>query len=63
MKSKGVKDLQETLSLDGITLEQAVEGLRLLDEIAAGQDPSAREAYVQAAQKRWQEATALRIAR
>ncbi|KAK3725136.1 hypothetical protein LTR37_000647 [Vermiconidia calcicola] len=54
-KSKGAKDLQGTLSLDGIILEQAVDGLNLLNEIEAGSE--AREAYLQAAQKRWTEAT------
>lgn len=62
-KSKGARDLQSTLSLDSTTLEQAVEGLQILDEIGGGQDPLAREAYLQAAQKRWPEATALQSSR
>lgn len=54
-KSKGVEDLQATLQLDSITLQEAVDGLQLLRDIDA--DKGAREAYVQAAQKRWPDAT------
>lgn len=62
-KSKGVRDLQSTLSLGSTTLEQAIEGLQILDEIGGGQDPLAKEAYLQEAQKRWPEATAFQSSR
>lgn len=62
-KPKGLRDLQSTLSLNGTTLEQAVDGLQLLDELEASQDPLARVAYVQSAQQRWPEATVLQSSR
>jgi len=62
-KSKSAKDLQSTLALNSTSLEQAVEGLQLLDEIGVGRDPGVRETYLQAAQKRWPEARALQSSR
>ena len=54
-KSKSATDLQSTFNLENTTLQQALEGLQLLEEIEA--DASARESYRAAAQKRWPEAT------
>ena len=54
-KTKGVNNLQDTLSLDSTTLQQAVDGLQLLEDIEA--NASEREAYVSAARERWPEAT------
>ncbi len=59
-RKKGISDLQATLKLDSISLEEAVEGLNVLDQIVAAQDPLAREAYMKAAHERWPEATAFR---
>jgi N-alpha-acetyltransferase 15/16, NatA auxiliary subunit len=52
-REKGVKDLLETLKLEGITLQQAVDGLEVLSEIGAE-----REEYVRLANQRWPEANA-----
>ena len=54
-KSKGANDLQCTLSLDTISLQEAVDGLHLSDEIEVG--PEARKSYVQTAHERWPEAS------
>ena len=58
-KRQGVKDLQASVEVDTVTLEEVVEGLRLLNEIGAGRDQEVREQYMQAARKRWPEATVL----
>lgn len=55
MRANSVKDLLETLKLDGVTIRDAEEGLRVLEEIGAGKE--AREGYVAAARDRWPEAT------
>lgn len=54
-KSKGVKDLQSSLELPNLSLQQAQAGVELLDEIKAG--GNARQAYLEAARVRWPEAT------
>ena len=54
-KTKGVKDLQATVDLDSITLQEAIDGLQVLRDIES--DHAAREAYVEAVHKRWPEAT------
>ncbi|KZF22288.1 N-terminal acetyltransferase A complex subunit nat1 [Xylona heveae TC161] len=54
------KSLSDTLALPNITLEQAQEGLATLKSWAA--DKTKREAYVQAAAKRWPEASAFQSA-
>ena len=60
-KSKGEKDLQSSIAVDNVTLQEAADGLRLLDDIEA--KPEAREAYIQAAHKRWPEASAFQPSR
>ena len=57
-KSKGAKELQRSLNLPNVTLQEAQAGLELLDEIKAGSD--ARQAYLEAARTRWPEATAFK---
>lgn len=54
-KSQGVQDLQRSLELSSVTLQQAEAGLELFDEIRAEED--ARRTYLETARKRWPEAT------
>ena len=54
-RSKGEKDLQTAISLDSAALTEAIEGLSISDDI--GVRPEARKAYVEAAHKRWPEAS------
>lgn len=54
-QSENEKQLQETLELENIELEEAIEGLLLLDEW--GSKVEVRKAYVDAARKRWSEAS------
>jgi N-alpha-acetyltransferase 15/16, NatA auxiliary subunit len=55
MKRKSGKDLIETLKSDKTSLSEALDGLRLLEEIGAQE---ARQEYVKAAHERWSEADA-----
>ena len=57
-KSNSATDLQATLSLENTTLQQAVDGLQLLDELEVPSD--ARQQYLQAANERWPEASAFK---
>ncbi|KAK5012503.1 hypothetical protein LTR60_004347 [Cryomyces antarcticus] len=54
------KDLIATLELSGATLGEAKAGLALLDEWSSAQE--AKKAYLEAAGKRWPEATAFKAA-
>lgn len=54
-KAQNIKELQATLDLDGIAILDAVTGLRMLDGFEA--DAAAKNAYVEAARKRFPEAT------
>ena len=60
-KSKGKSDLESSVSLDTTSLQDAMEGLRLTDELQAG--PEARDAYIQAAQKNFPEASVFQSSR
>lgn len=60
-KSKGAKDLQATLSLDSMSLDEAVDGLHLLDEIEAGAE--AKQTYLEAARQRWPKASVFQSSR
>ena len=60
-KSKGKSDLESSVSLDTTSLQDAMEGLQLTDELQAG--PEAREAYIQAAQKNFPEASVFQFSR
>jgi len=51
-----VQDLVATLQGKNVTLEQARQGLEVLQDVGAGAE--AREQYAEAARKRWPEATA-----
>lgn len=53
---KSVQDLVATLQNGNVTLEQARQGLQVLQDVGAGAE--AREKYAGAARKRWPEATA-----
>lgn len=55
-RQQNEKDLETTLSSKETTLEQAVIGLRLLEEWAS--DRAVRNDYSTAARKTWPEATA-----
>ena len=55
-KSKGARDLQTTVSLESTTLQQAIDSLGLFDELEMPKD--ALQTYIQAASKRWPEASA-----
>lgn len=57
-KSQNEKDLQKTLSLRGVTLEQAVEGDKLLKEWKS--DDKTVDAYREAAAKKWPQAAMFR---
>lgn len=54
-KSKGAKDLESAVALDVASLQEAIDGLHLSDEIGAGSE--ARESYLEAARKQWPEAS------
>ena len=54
-KTTSAKDLQDTLQSDHISLSDAEEGMRLLDEIRAGAE--AKEAYLHVSREKWPEAT------
>ena len=54
-KTKSVKDLRTTLDLPIVSLQDAVQGLRLHDELGASKE--SKQAYVEAARKRWPGAT------
>jgi hypothetical protein len=54
-KSQDEKDLQKLLSLDSVTLQQAIAGSALLEEWKS--DGSAIDAYREAAAKKWPQAT------
>lgn len=60
-KSKGKVDLESSVSLDTTSLQDAIAGLQLTDELQAG--PGAREAYIQAAQKNFPEASVFQSSR
>lgn len=53
--AKSVQNLRDTLDAEATGLQEAEEGLRVLDELRAGVD--AKEAYVAAARGRWAEAS------
>ena len=53
-----IRDLQATLAVDSTSLQDAVDGLQLLEDLALG--PEARQKYVQAAQKRYPVASAFK---
>ena len=55
-KSKGAKDLESVVALDVTSLQEAIDGLHLSDEIGA--ESEARESYLEAARKQWPEASA-----
>ena len=50
------KDLESAVALDVSSLQEAIDGLHLSDEIGAGSE--ARESYMEAARKQWPEASA-----
>ena len=52
------KELLSTLDFPDTTLEQILEGLRILHDLEV--DAGTREEYLTAARKRWPEATALK---
>ncbi|KAK5130211.1 hypothetical protein LTR08_002296 [Meristemomyces frigidus] len=52
---KSAQDLRDTIGSEATSLQDAEEGLRVLDELRAGAD--AKESYVKAAKERWTEAT------
>ena len=54
-KRQNEKDLQKTLNLPSITIEQAKAGLRLLDEWKS--EERSRDEYKATASSRWSEAT------
>lgn len=60
MRAKSARDLESTLELDTLSLQEAEDGLRFLDEINAGTE--ARASYVRIAQKRFPEASAFQTA-
>ena len=60
-KSKCANDLQGTLELESVSLPEGIDGLNLLDEIQLGAE--ARETYLQAAQKKWPEASVFHASR
>jgi len=53
-KTQNEKDLQNLLNLDGVTLEQALEGTALLQEWKS--DTKTLDAYRDAAAKKWPQA-------
>jgi hypothetical protein len=55
-KSQNEKDLQKTLGLGGVTLDQALDGVKLLKEWNS--DPETIDTYREAAAKNWPQATA-----
>ena len=57
-KEKATKHLIQTLGEKGTTIEDAVEGLRVLRELEGSK--SGREEYLKKAKERWPEATVLR---
>lgn len=57
--SESVKDLLPTLASEETSLEQAVEGLKLLEEVGA--DVAARQEYCSKAQERWVEADVFKM--
>ena len=57
-KSKSKADLESALAKDVSSLQEAMDGLKLIDEISAGSE--ARDSYLKAAQKRWPEASVFR---
>jgi len=57
-KAQGVRELQDTLKLETLSLQDAEAGVRVLDDIRA--DADAKEAYLKAARERWPEATVFR---
>lgn len=60
-KSKCKLNLESAVSMDVSSLQDAMNGLQLVDEVQAG--PEARDSYLEAAQKRWPEATAFQSSR
>ncbi|CAK3961316.1 N-alpha-acetyltransferase 16, auxiliary subunit [Lecanosticta acicola] len=54
-KSRGAKELLATIDLPSTSLQDAVEGARILDELKADKQP-----YLEAARNRWPEATVLK---
>ena len=54
-KSKSQTDLESAVAKDVSTLQEAMDGLKIIDEISAGTE--ARNSYLKAAQKRWPEAS------
>lgn len=57
-KSQNEKDLLKTLDLESVTLEQAVEGLALLEEWKS--EEGVKEEYRRKAGRRWEGASRLR---
>lgn len=54
-KSQNESELKNTLSLPSVTIEQAIAGLALLDEWKS--EESTKKDYLQAAAKKWPDAT------
>ena len=57
-KAKSVRSIQETLDASDLSIKEAVDGLRLLEEMDGGVE--ARQGYIHKAHQRWPEATAFR---
>ncbi|KAK8196797.1 hypothetical protein M8818_006964 [Zalaria obscura] len=58
-QSQNEKDLQATLELPEVQIEDAIDGLALLKQWKSAQ--AVQEAYVEAAKKRWAEATVFHV--
>lgn len=55
-KASSVQCVQDVLNRDATSIQHAIDGARLLNEIGAGAE--AREGYLKAARQRWSQATA-----